>query len=182
MKNFKTNNFLVKATKLSDVFTIHPKKKIDNRGYFQRLFCKKEFLETPINNNVLNINNSFSSKKGTTRGIHYQTSPFQETKIIKCLSGSLVNIIIDLRKNSKNYLKSILINLDLNSNYMTYIPKGFGNGIQTTSANTEIIYFTSNYYSPKNEKGLNVLDPKLKIKLPLKIKIMTEKDKNWPLI
>ncbi len=180
MKNFKTKNFLVKSTNLNGVYTIHPKKKQDQRGYFQRLFCKKEFLNTPINNQIVNINNSFSKKSGTTRGIHYQVSPYQETKIIKCISGSLVNIIIDLRKNSKNYLKSILIKLDNQKNYMTYIPKGFGNGIQTLSANTEIIYFTSNYYNPNKERGLNLLDPKLKIKLPLKPTVITVKDKSWP--
>lgn len=182
MKNFKTDNFLVKETKLKDVYTIHPKKKDDKRGYFQRLFCKKEFLKTPINNKVININNSFSRIKGTTRGIHYQISPYQETKIIKCIKGSLVNIIIDLRKNSKNYLRWILIELDHKKNFMTYIPKGFGNGIQTLSPNTEIIYFTSNYYNPTKERGINLLDPKLKIKLPIKPSIMTDKDKSWSFI
>lgn len=173
----KTNNFIIKEQKLQGVFTIEPKKKIDDRGFFQRLFCSNEFKNTPINNSVVNINNSFSKKKGTTRGIHYQISPFQETKIIRCLRGSLVNIIIDIRKSSKNYLKHIKINLTSEKNVMTYVPKGFGNSIQTTSNNTEIIYFTSQKYMPNQERGLNILDPKLNIKLPLKPTIISKKDK-----
>lgn len=165
--------------KLDGVYVIKPLPKKDKRGFFQRLYCKKIFAQKKIDNNIVQINNSFSKFKGTTRGLHYQTGRAAEAKIIRCVKGSIINIIVDMRKNSKNYLKHTKIKLTHKNRMMSYIPRGFANGLQTLENNTEIIYFTSNFYNPKFEKGLNILDPKLKIKLPLKISVISKKDKGW---
>ncbi len=169
----------IKKTKLKDVFIIIPKPNEDKRGFFQRLFCKKIFKNSNLENSIVQINNSFNRYKGTTRGLHYQVGNAAECKILRCVRGSLVNIVVDVRKNSKNYLKHIIIKLSENNRHMSYIPRGFANGIQTLEDNTELIYFTTNFYNPKKEKGLLITDPILKIKLPKKISIISKKDKSF---
>ena len=151
----------------------------DERGFFQRLYCKELFKRLKLNIKIININNSFSKKEGTVRGLHYQIKPFQEDKLIKCISGKLINYIVDVRKSSKTYLKHITIELSPKKNNMSYIPRGFANGIQTLKNNTEIIYFSSNYYSNTHERGLNFFDKKLNLKLKKKISSITKKDKSW---
>lgn len=152
---------------------------IDKRGFFQRLYCKELFNRLKLNMKVLNINNSFSKKKGTVRGLHYQIKPFQEDKLIKCIRGKLINYIVDVRKNSKTYLKHVTIELSPEKNNMSFIPRGFANGIQTLKDNTEMVYFTSNYYSNAHERGLNFFDEKLNLKLKEKITNITKKDRSW---
>ena len=172
----------IKKTKLDGVYTICPSPNIDDRGFFQRLFCKQTFKREKLENTIIQINNSFNKVKGTTRGLHYQTGSSAECKILRCIRGSLVDIVVDIRKNSKTYLKSTIINLNSNNRVMSYIPRGFANGLQTLEDNTELIYFTTNFYNPQKEKGLSILDPKLKIKLPLPITEISQKDKSWPLL
>ena len=171
-----SSNFKICNTKFDEVKVIKIKKNIDDRGFFQRLFCTQELN---FKGNIVNINNSFSKKKGTTRGLHYQIGKWQEHKFIKCIHGELINIVVDTRKNSKNYLKHIKIKLSRENNHMSSIPPGFANGIQTLKNNTEIIYFVSNFYNPKKERGLSLFDPLLNIKLPLKPSILSKKDLNW---
>ena len=168
-----------KKTFLKGVYIIIPSPNQDHRGFFQRLFCKKIFKKNKIENSIVQINNSFSKKKGTTRGLHYQTGRSAECKILRCIKGSLVNIIVDIRKNSKTYLKHTTIKLTAKNRYMSYIPRGFANGLQTLEHNTEIVYFTTNYYNSRKENGLSVLDPRLNIRLPLPIKIISKKDTEW---
>ena len=170
---------MLKKTELEGVYLIKLDKKEDQRGYFQRLFCKKIFNKLNISKKIVQINESFSKKKGTVRGLHFQKSKSAEIKILRCVSGSLINVIVDTRRNSKTYLKHIKIKLSSKNNFMTYIPQGFANGIQTLEKNTKLVYFVSNYYNPKLEVGLNLFDPKLKIRLPLKPSVITKKDKNW---
>lgn len=169
-------------TKFPEVKIIVPVAKKDSRGFFQRLLCKKIFKKFKLENKIVQINNSFNKYKGTTRGLHYQSGKSAECKILRCTKGSLVNIIVDVRKNSKNYLKHIKIKLTEKNRHMSYVPRGFANGLQTLENNTELVYFTTNYYNPIAEKGLNIKDPKLKIKLPEKIKIISKKDIKWPSI
>lgn len=169
-------------TKLNGPLIIIPSPNADHRGFFQRLFCRKIFKNKKIENSIVQINNSFNKKKGTTRGLHYQTGNAAECKILRCISGSLVNIVVDMRKNSKTYLKNIKIKLTAKNRHMSYIPRGFANGLQTLEDNTELVYFTTNFYNPIKEKGLLITDPKLNIKLPLPIKFISEKDKSWNLI
>lgn len=151
----------------------------DHRGFFQRIYCKELFKRLKLNIDIININNSFSKKKGTVRGLHYQIKPFQEDKLIKCVRGKLINYIVDIRRNSKTYLKHVTITLSPKKNNMSFIPRGFANGIQTLEDDTEMIYFTTNYYSNDHERGLNFFDKKLNLKLFEKISNMTEKDKSW---
>ena len=151
----------------------------DERGFFGRLYCKELYKRLGIKVEVVNVNQSFSKISGTTRGLHYQIGKYAEDKILKCTKGSLINYIVNIDKNSKDYLKFCEIKLDESVNILSYVPKGFANGIQTLKPNTELVYFTSNFYYPKYERGLNIKDPKIGIKLKKKINVISKKDKNW---
>jgi len=171
-----------KKTIIKDCVEIIPSPIKDSRGFFQRIFCSKIFNKQNLVNNVVNINNSFSKYKGTTRGMHYQIGKSKETKIMRCIKGKCDLYIVDLNKKNKTYLKHIRITLDAKKRNMAMVPRDCANGIQTIENNTEIVYFVSNYYNPKNERGLSYFDPKLKIKLRMKPTIISKKDLSWRLL
>lgn len=170
---------IIKKTKLRDCVEIFPTPLKDSRGFFQRIFCSKTLKKNKLVDKVVNINNSFSKYKGTTRGLHYQIGKSKETKICRCIKGRCDVYVIDIDKRSKNYLKYIRVTLDANKRNMIMIPRNCANGFQTLEDNTEVIYFVSNYYNPKDERGLNFFDKKLKIKLRIKPTIISKKDINW---
>ena len=169
-------------TELMDAKIISLKKIEDERGFFARFFCKKEFKDNNLTNDILQINNSFSLSKGTFRGLHYQVSPMSEDKIVRCVSGSLLDIIVDLRDDSETYLKHFKIVLSSTNRLALFVPKGFAHGFLTLEDNTEAFYLTTQYYSPEHESGLRYNDPKLNIQLPFEPNHITDKDQKWKLI
>ncbi len=166
-------------TKIKGVYIIEPDPKIDKRGYFVRLFCKKEFINIGMNFNIVQINRSFTKKKGTIRGLHYQNLPHQEDKIIQCFKGEIYDVILDLRKNSATFGKWISEKLSEKNKKMILVPKGCANGLQTLTDNCEIEYFMSGYYSPRCGAGVRWNDPFFKLKWPIKKVFLSQKDKNW---
>ncbi len=168
-----------RETKIKGVYVIEPELKTDKRGYFSRVFCKKEFKNLGINFNVVQINRSFTKKKGTIRGLHYQKSPYRENKIIQCLKGEIYDAVLDLRKNSSTFGKWISERLSGKNKKIILVPKGCANGLQALTDNCEIQYFMSEYYSPKSGAGIRWDDPFFKIKWPIKNLFLSEKDKNW---
>lgn len=172
---------IFKKTDLIDSYEIIFEKNEDQRGFFSRIFCKDIMSKYNIEKNISQINNSFSKKKGTLRGFHFQSGKYSEQKIIRCIRGKLVNIVIDLRKKSKTFCKHTKIVLDSKKRNMSIVPKGFANSIQTLEDNTEMLYFSSNPYNPKYEKGILWNDPYFKINWPLKPTEISKKDKNHKL-
>ena len=170
---------IFKKTKIKDCVEIDLDKKEDERGFFARFFCQDEFKKFNLNNKILQINTSLTKKAGTLRGLHYQKFPFQETKVVRCLKGSIYDVVVDLRKKSKTYLKYHAVTLNEVNRKMLYVPKGCAHGFLSLKNNSEVIYLVSNMYNPKSEAGLNYKDPKIKIKWPIKIKNITEKDDSW---
>lgn len=158
------------------------KPNIDERGFFQRLFCKNNFKEMGLEKEIVNINHSFTNEAGTIRGMHFQYSPSTEIKIVKCIKGSIYDVVVDIRKNSPTFLKHYSIELTDENNLMLYIPEGFAHGFQSLKINSEIIYFVTNYYNNELESGLNPFDSKLNINWPLNCKFISQKDKNSQLI
>jgi dTDP-4-dehydrorhamnose 3,5-epimerase len=152
----------------------------DERGFFARTFCVNEFQENGLDGKIVQINNSLSQKKGTLRGIHYQVEPCAETKIVRCLNGSLWDVIVDLRKESQTYLSWYGEELSAQNRKMMYVPKGFGHGFISLEDNTEIIYMVTEFYSPENERGVRWDDPKIGIKWPVDPVIISDKDKSHP--
>jgi len=167
-------------TYLEGAFTIELEKRGDERGFFARFFCIKEFEALNLDSRIVQINNSFSKDKGTLRGIHYQLSPKEETKIVRCIKGSLWDVIVDLRPNSPTFLKWFGAELNEENRKMMFVPKGFGHGFITLSENTEALYLVTAFYSPENERGIRWNDSKINIKWPSTPIIISEKDKNHP--
>jgi dTDP-4-dehydrorhamnose 3,5-epimerase len=169
-----------KETPLKDSYIIQIDPHKDDRGFFERLFCKKELLTIGFSKEIVQINHSFSKKKGTLRGMHYQLPPFTETRIIKCIRGSVFDVAVDLRKNSPTFLKYFGIKLTEDNNRMLFIPEGFAHGFQTLKSNTELLYFHTGYYNPGMEAAINYADPFVDLKLPLKVTEISTRDKNHP--
>jgi dTDP-4-dehydrorhamnose 3,5-epimerase len=173
---------IFKETILKGAFEIEPEKREDERGYFFRSWCAKEMSEFGLNTNIKQINNSFSLKKGTLRGLTYQKSPFPETKLIKCIKGSIFDVIVDLRVDSptKNQWYGTILSGE--NQKMLYIPENFAHGFITLEDNTEINYFVTEFYHPEVESGIRWNDPKIGIEWPIEPVAISEKDKNKPLI
>lgn len=162
------------------VYIVELKKEIDNRGFFVRSWDKKEFQENGLNSNLVQCNISFNKIKGTIRGLHYQKSPYQESKYVRCLKGKVYEIFVDLRKESKTFLKWRGIELDAEKLSCLYIPEGFALGFQTLEDNTELLYQMSQYYKPEYSWGIIWNDKNLKIKWPLEMTVISEKDLSLP--
>ncbi len=167
-------------TKLQGAFIIDLKKLEDDRGFFARTFCANEFAERGIETNFVQANTSLSYKKGTLRGMHYQVSPYEEDKLVRCTKGALLDVIIDLRKDSPTFKQWISVELTENNHRALLVPKGFGHGFITLEDNTEANYLVSEFYTPGAEAGIRYNDPLFKIEWPFEPVVISEKDANHP--
>ena len=165
-----------KKNLIAGSYTIFPHTFRDKRGIFTRNFCKKKYKSKKIIFNIKQTNTSFNKHKGTLRGFHFQTNTKYDDKIISCITGSICNVTIDLRKNSKTYLKYYSQILTPNNKKFLIIPEGFAHGFQTLEDSTEIIYFVTQRFSLDHDDGINPFDPYLKISWPLECTILSEKD------
>jgi dTDP-4-dehydrorhamnose 3,5-epimerase len=169
-------------TKLEGVVIIKTIQFKDQRGWFTEGFNKKIFKFLKIKNFVQD-NISFNKKIYTFRGMHLQSKPFQQSKLIRVDQGAILDFVLDLRLNSKTYLQMIIIQLDDQSNKQIFIPKGLAHGFLTLKPNTKVFYKVDQYYSKKHDQGFNILDPKIKIAgFNKAIFILSAKDKNLPLL
>lgn len=150
----------------------------DNRGWFMRSFCKKEFAQIGHTKEWVQMNHSFTSSKGTIRGMHFQIEPYQEIKMVRCIVGSVFDVIIDLRQESLTYLKWFGVELSAKNKKMLYVPEGFAHGFQTLTDDVELLYHHSEFYQPGHESGISYNDPKINIQWPLPLTEMSERDKN----
>lgn len=170
------------STNIKDCYIIHPNIFQDERGWFMRVFCDELFFEIKKNIHIKQINHSFNNIKGTFKGMHYQTPPFAEEKLVRCISGAVADFTLDLRENSPTFLKHLKIELSAKNKSMIFIPKGVAHGFQTLENNTELIYHHTAEYNKDADQGLRYDDPRVKISLPLPISIISEKDKNFKLL
>ncbi|MFX0186799.1 MAG: dTDP-4-dehydrorhamnose 3,5-epimerase [Candidatus Hodarchaeota archaeon] len=169
-------------TDIKDVYIIKPDPFIDHRGMFARVFCKEEFKEISHDKEIVNINHSATKIKGSIRGMHFQNPPKAEIKIIKCIKGSIFDVAIDLRKNSPTFLKHHSEILSAKNMKMLYVPEGFAHGFQSLEDDVEMIYYTTEFYSPESENGVRYSDPKIAINWPLDVTDISEKDNNLKLL
>lgn len=171
-------------TKLEGSYVIQIEPIHDERGFFARNFCAKEFNKYGLSSEIVQCNISYNKKRGTLRGMHYQAAPHEEAKIITCTRGAIYDVIIDLRPESVTYCQWIAIELNEGNYKMFYIPKGFAHGFQTLADNTVVTYYMSESYIPENAKGIRWNDPMFTIRWPLIPTVISEKDCNyqdWPL-
>lgn len=169
-------------TKIDNLLVITPQLRHDERGFFARIFCQDEFKKNSINFKITQSNLTLTKKKGTIRGMHFQTEPYGEDKIVQCSKGAIFDVAVDLRKKSRTYLKWISIELNEKNKKMFYVPIGFAHGFQTLTENCEVQYFMSGSYSPAHSGGIRWNDPMINISWPLKKPNLSEKDQNWPLL
>ncbi|MGD9158484.1 MAG: dTDP-4-dehydrorhamnose 3,5-epimerase [Desulfobacteraceae bacterium] len=167
-------------TKLKGAFIISPDHIEDERGFFARAFCKNEFEEHFLNPNLVQCNISLNHKKGTLRGMHYQVQPYSEVKLVRCTSGSIYDVIIDVRPASPTFKQWIGAELSASNHQMLYVPEGFAHGYQTLEDNTEVFYQVSSFYHPEAEGGLRWNDPAFGIKWPISVSTISKKDASHP--
>ena len=167
-------------TSLTDAYVIEIERKEDERGFFARTLDKKSFTDLNLDVDLFQNNISFNKKAKTLRGMHYQKKPFEESKIIRCTRGSIFDVIIDLRPDSKTFKERFGIELSENNYRCLYIPKGFAHGFQTLEDNSEVIYQISEMYKPEYAKGICWNDKFFEIKWPLIPTIMSKKDEKHP--
>jgi len=170
-------------TKLDGVYVIEPELKVDERGYFNRIFCREEMAKNRINFNIIQVNHSLTKEKGAIRGMHFQKEPKAEDKIVQCLKGAVYDVAADVRENSPTFGQWVAEKLTEENKKMIYIPKGFAHGFQTLTENSFLQYFMSEFYSPEHSSGVRWNDPFFNISWPIKNPTaISEKDQNWPLI
>ena len=165
--------------KLKGVFKIELEKLEDNRGFFSRAWDQNEFEKNGLNTKIVQSNISFNKNKGTLRGLHYQISPFEEAKLVRCTQGKIYEVMLDLRKESKTYKQWEAIELSKDNYNLLYIPEGFALGFQTLEDNTELFYQMSEKYVPESARGINYKDPEFNIKWPLEINTISDRDSSF---
>jgi dTDP-4-dehydrorhamnose 3,5-epimerase len=172
---------ILTETKLKGSYLIEPKKIADERGFFARSFCQKEWQKYGLNLNLVQCNISYNKTKGTLRGMHYQIEPYPEAKSVRSTQGVIYDVIIDLRRNSSTFKQWIGVELTAKNHKMLYIPEGFAHGFQTLEDDTEVFYQMSEFYHPECAKGIRWNDPNFEIKwLLTENLIISEKDQNYP--
>ena len=168
-------------TKLPGVFIVDLQRLEDDRGFFCRSFCRNEFAGRGLNPDVAQCNISFNRDAGTLRGMHYQSTPHAEDKLIRCTRGKLYDVIVDLRRESPTFKQWIGLELTGDNRRMLYVPKGCAHGFQTLEDNTEVFYQMSEFYHPESAHGVRWNDPAFGIQWPAGVPvIISERDRNWP--
>jgi dTDP-4-dehydrorhamnose 3,5-epimerase len=161
---------------------IDPILREDDRGYFARAWCFREFAEHGIDFVPVQANIGFSVAKGTLRGMHFQTTPALEAKLVCCTRGTIFDVVLDLRPESQSYRKWYGVELSAANHRMLYIPERCAHGYQTLEGCTDVYYMTSQYYAPKSAHGVRFDDPAFNIQWPLAVTAISEQDRNWPLV
>jgi dTDP-4-dehydrorhamnose 3,5-epimerase len=143
---------------LSGLYKIILTPHVDSRGHFARMFCAQVFAQQDLVHNFLQISSSFNTKSGQVRGMHYQEAPFEETKLVRCVKGAVLDVAVDIRTNSPTYGAWHAELLSADNMSMLYIPKGFAHGYKTLKNNTELVYLIDEYYNPASSRELEPLD------------------------
>lgn len=177
-----TQRFKFSKTKLDGPQLVERLDYKDKRGSFSRLFCKEEFKNLGFNKSIKQINLSVTKSKGVIRGLHFQSRPFSETKIVTCIRGEVFDVAVDIRKESPTYLRWFGVVLSPDKNNSFFIPDGFAHGFQSLSDNCELVYMHSELYNQDSEGILNAFDPKIAISWPLSVLEMSDRDRNAPMI
>jgi len=153
-------------TKLEGVFVIEPERLEDERGFFARTWCQREFKALGLNTHMAQCSISFNQKRGTLRGVHYQVAPHEEVKVVRCTMGAIYDVIIDLRRNSPTFRQWVSLELTAENRMALYIPEGFAHGFQTLEDNAEVLYQMSEFYHPEASMGVRWDDPAFNIRWP----------------
>ncbi len=166
-------------TKLQGAFLIDPERRADERGFFARVFCVEEFQAQGLETRLVQCSISFNRQKGTLRGLHFQTSPFEETRLVRCTMGAVYDVILDLRPGSSTFKHWLAIELSGENRRMVYIPGGFAHGFLTLADSSEVFYQMSEYYHPEAAQGVRWDDLAFGIQWPIPISLISDKDLSY---
>ena len=167
-------------TKISGVFEIRPKLNHDERGFFARSWCQNEFASRGLNSHLVQCNISGSLRKGTLRGMHYQSAPFAEAKLIRCTRGSIFDVAVDLRPDCPTYKLWTAAVLSAGNHHMLYIPEGCAHGFLSLEDDCEVFYQMSEFYHPEAACGVRWNDPAFGIDWPEKVAVISARDASYP--
>jgi dTDP-4-dehydrorhamnose 3,5-epimerase len=167
-------------TKLKGTFLIDLERREDDRGFFARTYCQREFEEHGLEPAVAQCNVSYNPKLGTLRGMHFQVPPAGEAKLVRCTRGRVLDVVADLREGSPTYLQHVAVELTADNRRAIYIPPMHAHGYLTLTDDTEVTYQVSEFYTPNCERGLHYADPALGIDWPIAVEVISDKDAQWP--
>jgi dTDP-4-dehydrorhamnose 3,5-epimerase len=173
---------LFTETKLHGAFIIDLEPRGDERGFFARMFCQKEFQAHGLKPVIAQANIASSTRRGTLRGMHFQFPPAAETKLVRCTRGGIIDIIVDLRPESPTFLEHVAVELNEDNHRALYVPERFAHGYQCLSDRTETTYHVGEFYTPATEGGLKYDDPRLGLTWPLPVASISPKDAQWKLL
>jgi dTDP-4-dehydrorhamnose 3,5-epimerase len=167
-------------TKLKGAYLIEPDLIHDDRGFFARSWCQKEFTDNGLNPNLVQCNISFNHNQGTLRGMHYQIAPYEEAKVVRCTAGAIYDVIVDLRPDSETFKQWLALELTAANHQAVYIPAGMAHGFQTLADNSEVLYQMSEFYHPESARGLRWDDRVLGIAWPTESpSVISERDLSY---
>jgi dTDP-4-dehydrorhamnose 3,5-epimerase len=167
-------------TGLQGAVIVEIEKLQDQRGFFARSWCKREFEQYGLDASLVQANVSYNHRKGTLRGMHFQVEPHGETKLVRCTQGAIYDVIIDLRQDSPTYRKWVGVELTADNFRMLFVPKMFAHGFQTLAEESVVTYQVGQFYTPGSERGIRFDDPAFQIQWPLEVSVISDKDKSWP--
>lgn len=172
----------ITPTKIKDVLIIEPDIFEDDRGWFFESYNQKKLATVDIDSDFIQDNHSFSKMKGTLRGLHLQNAPFSQAKLVSCIKGAVLDIAVDLRKNSPTYKKWCSVELTEENKKQLFIPRGFAHGFLTLADNTEFIYKVDNDYNKQSERSIRFDDPEIAVDWGNENPILSEKDRKAPFL
>jgi len=167
-------------TALAGVWRIGLDKRSDERGYFARTWCAREFAEHGLNAQLAQCNTSYNARRGTLRGLHFQTAPFEEAKLVRCTRGAIFDVAVDLRPSSPTYLRHAAATLTAEDGDLFYIPEGCAHGFLTLADHTEVFYQMSQFYAPDHGAGARWNDPAFGIAWPIPVSVISPRDAAYP--
>ena len=174
------STMIFKETKLAGIIEVHLDPRSDERGFFARSWCEKEFAAHGLNPRLAQCNISFNAGKGTLRGMHYQAEPSQEAKLVRCTQGAIYDVAVDLRPQSATFKGWFGTVLSAENRHMLYIPEGCAHGFLTLADSTEVFYQMSESYHSESAQGVRFDDPAFQIVWPEKIEVISERDRTYP--
>lgn len=173
---------LIRKTNIKDLSIIESSPYSDDRGAFERIFCANTLSEELASKSIVQINRSFTKNRGAIRGMHFQHPPYQEQKFIRCIRGSVFDVVVDLRRGSPTFLQIHSEILSADNHLMMQVPEGFAHGFQTLQDGSELLYLHTNFYTPQSEGGVRFSDPKLNIAWPVAVTDISSRDRSFELI
>lgn len=171
---------IFRPLEVSGAFLIEPEPIPDERGFFERLWCQREFEEHGLLARIAQCSHSINKKKGTLRGLHYQLAPHAEAKVVLCTKEAIYDVILDLRPASPTFRKHAAVTLTAENRLMAYVPEGCAHGFETLEDGTEVLYLISESYQPDHARGVRWNDPAFDIPWPPGEKILSERDRSCP--